>query len=311
MIFPGALEKTGTAGTRITDLITTTAQGNTWQIESPMDLHPMMFDPYRLNARFEPGEEPVTVACKITGTFPTAFPEGLPAGETSPEQDEEEPDDPVTGKEAESFRESSNGSESVRESSMPLPESREGAAVILAADVDFITDSGAYQRSLFGFVPHNDNANFVLNALEHLGGSGDLLDIRSRGRYQRPFTVVDAIERRADAKTSEKVQRINEEKQRFQEELQKLASRASDENVGLIQSEAIEKRRELERKLREAERKLRRVQQEKIEAVERLGRRIKNINRLGVPGAVLLVGVVLAAVRYRGKRSGYSRKNHE
>ena len=63
------------------------------------------------------------------------------------------------------------------------------------ADVDFISDSIAYQIAFFGKMVVGDNSALVLNTIDDLSGSGDLVSIRSRGNFKRPFVVVDEIER--------------------------------------------------------------------------------------------------------------------
>ena len=47
--------------------------------------------------------------------------------------------------------------------------------------------------------PFADNGAFVLNAVENLTGSDDLISLRTRATSDRPFTVVQALQAQAQA----------------------------------------------------------------------------------------------------------------
>ncbi|HEK1766279.1 TPA: hypothetical protein SMR47_000155 [Pseudomonas putida] len=73
--------------------------------------------------------------------------------------------------------------------------------VIAVADTDMLGDGAWVERQQqFGrstTLPWSDNGNFVLNALDNLGGSDELISLRSRGRYSRTFTRVEYLQRQA------------------------------------------------------------------------------------------------------------------
>ena len=72
---------------------------------------------------------------------------------------------------------------------------------IVVADVDILSDRLWVQVSnLFGqrvVMPWANNGDFLLNAVENLGGSEALISLRSRGQYSRPFTVVNQLRNEA------------------------------------------------------------------------------------------------------------------
>ena len=49
------------------------------------------------------------------------------------------------------------------------------------------------------WVPIADNGKFLLNAVENMMGSSDLISLRGRERIARPFTRVEALRRAAEA----------------------------------------------------------------------------------------------------------------
>ena len=78
----------------------------------------------------------------------------------------------------------------------------------------------AYANSFFGKMVVGDNSALLLNAIEELSGSGDLISIRSRGNFKRPFVVVDKIEQQAEKETADEIALINAQIEGFNQELQ-------------------------------------------------------------------------------------------
>ena len=81
--------------------------------------------------------------------------------------------------------------------------------VVVFSDVDFISDIIAYQKTFFGSSVVGDNAAMLMNTIEDLTGSTDLIAMRSRGSFQRPFVVVDKIEQEAEKQTAQEEEKIN------------------------------------------------------------------------------------------------------
>ncbi len=283
MLFAGALTKVEGGESTVTSLISTTKSGNSWGAD-PRELGGRQGPNIgALIDRFESGSSEVMVAAKITGKLSSAFPEGKPksAEAEAPEGEPKKEDETDTH----------------------IAENKADSAIIVVADVDMITDNGAFQRTFFGMSPSNSNASFVLNALDHLAGSPDLMSIRSRGGFRRPFTLVDAIEKEADIATADKIKQINADKKRFQDQLAELQSKATQENVGLLESQALTKRRDAEAKIREKDRELREVQSAKLESIESLGNKVKFFSIGLVPIFVLLAGFLLLVIRNSKRRT--------
>ena len=57
-------------------------------------------------------------------------------------------------------------------------------------------------------MPTSNNADFVINAVDHFTGNSDLISLRSRGTTQRPFSKVDEIRRAAEIKYRKVEQRL-------------------------------------------------------------------------------------------------------
>ena len=300
MLFAGTIRKKEGAGTEVSPLITTSAEGNTWTAQS-FELGGMFGGPDfgKLATKFNKGVEKVWTAARVSGKFKSAFEKKPGADDAKPENGEKK-DDPAEGPPKDGEKKDDKVADEKKADH--VKEAAADGVIFVVADVDMLTDRAAYQRSLFGMSPSNGNSSFVRNCVEQLAGSADLINVRSRGSFNRPFTVVEEIERKADERTGTEVARINEEVQKFETELNEMNNQATDKNVGLLQAEAIEKQRKLELEIRKNKRKARDLQEAKLGEVKAVGSFWKNLTRLFVPIVVLIVGVVLAIRRYNVRK---------
>ncbi len=284
-------DKNANAASRITPLLQTTQAGNSWKVDSPYEL--MMPNGPRLMAHFTPGKKPITMASLVTGRFKSAFPNGI--------------DIEVKNDAAENDEESEKEKQPETKHLTGLTEAAESTdcAVAVFADVDFITDMVAYQQSFFGTSVVGDNSALLLNTVENLSGSGDLIAIRSRGNFYRPFTVVEEIDKKARAETAEEMEKVDAQIEAFQKELDELISQARQRGETLIDaSELNQSKAQVELKMREAQKRKRELQNQKRETIEALRNKLRNFCMLLVP-VVILVAAILLSIRRRLLRRRY------
>jgi len=269
-------------------IIKTTNRGGTFTISNPYEL--MILDAPTLMRKFADGAKPETMGYLLTGRFKSSFPNGIEV-EVAASQDgsSEEPADP-------------NGEKTIKKTITGLKEAAQDCAVVVFADVDFISDSMAYQNSFFGKMVVGDNSTLMLNAIDDLSGSNDLVSIRSRGNFKRPFVVVDEIERQAEAETAQEVEKINLQIAGFQSELQSIVSSAKEGEEQVIGSSIVQKKKELELKIHQAQRQLRQVRMTRRERIESLGNKLRQANMLGAPVVILIIAVLLGIRRSVRKR---------
>lgn len=281
VLFAGALEQAGGDGApQMTPLITTSENGTTWKPESPMELQ--MLDQQKMFNAAALGGRKVVLAARVNGPFATNFPDGLTVWEGGDE---------------------AGGDATTSRTLTSVAQSSDEASIVVFADADFISDQMAYEQIFFGTAVVGDNAATLFNTLDYLGGSTDLTAIRSRGRYERPFTVVDKIEEETELATASQVQSLNAQIQEYQTKLSQLGRSATDDNVELIKSTALEERQKVEEQIRQAQKQLREINSQKRDKIEDLKRRLQLGNMLGAPLGILLIAVVLAVMRaIRAKR---------
>lgn len=265
-----------------TPLLSTSAEGNSWRVDNDYEL--MNPDYAKFMRQFRDGTEPVVMAYMVTGDFTSAFPEGIQV----PDELTETPDGQAPA-------------EPAMKTVTGLTESVEPCAVMVVADVDLFNDMAAYQRTFFGMSPVGDNSTLLLNAMEDLSGSAQLISIRSRGNFKRPFTVVDEIEAQADAETAEEESKIMAQIQGFEQQLNEKLKAVAGENKGqLIGQTIVEEKKKIEVQLRQAEKDLRDIKMQKRQRVEALKRKMRNFCTL--PGPILTLAIAVALGIYRSSK---------
>jgi len=215
--FPGVLYETGAEGVHVQPLVTTTRYGTVWRPTSraeaenkrPEDIRKAVID----------GKEPVTIACLLTGDFQTNFPKGLEV-QMGPAETHAGPDTRPTSRQVQS-----------RTKTLPARRTaKQGATVMVFADVDIISNHLAYQGFYDPNIPgrfhtrgvKGDNHRLLDKGLEFLAASEDLRSLLGRGSFTRPFEVVKAIEAETQEETQEQIREIDEKNQRITEERRQL-----------------------------------------------------------------------------------------
>ncbi len=295
MLFSGVLQEVADSNEVQSDaqierlpLLMTTNRGNSWSVSSPFEL--MMLNPSNLMSKFYDGFKPVTMGYLITGRFKSSFPDGIEIEvESSEDESSDEPKDP-------------NEDTKTKKLITGLKEAEHNCAVVVFADVDFVSDQLAYQNSFFGKIVVGDNSALMLNTIDDLSGSSDLVSIRSRGNFKRPFVVVDEIERQAEAETAEEVAKINAQIAGFQSKLQSILASAKEGQEEVIGSSIVQQKKSVELKIHQAQRQLNEVKLQKRERIEHLGNRLRQANMLGAPMVTLIIAVALGVRRSVRKR---------
>lgn len=261
MLTPGVFKITEQGTTTVSPLITTTKDSSTVDRMTMA----MGLDPESLLDRFVPDTEEYLLAARISGPANTAYPDGplgedgMPIGEANPDW---------------------------------LSESASDINVIVVSDSDMLMDSAWVRVQNFLGTrianPTADNGNFVVNALDNLSGSNDLISLRSRGRSRRPFDHVTEIRKRAEESVRIKEKALEVELSEAQRRLDELESERTDGQRQILtseQREAIDEFRAEERRVRK---ELRGVKLEKKQEIDRLGTSLYAANTLGIP---ILIGI--------------------
>ena len=306
LLYAGVLQKVDkpqdpneadTGQVKLTPLLMTTAQGNTWTANS---FELTMMDPGRLMDNFFDGNKPVYMGYLVSGGFKTAFPGGI---EVKDETGDKDKDGEKNTDDATEKKDEGDTKETKMKVLTGLTEGKD-CAVAVFADVDFITDIMAFQSYGPFLSVVGDNAALLLNTIETLSGSGDLISIRSRGNVKRPFTVVDKIEAEAEKVTLQKVSELQAKINGYAQELNELQASAKKQDQQVIASSVLDKIKKIQLAKRQAEAQLRQVNMGRREKIEHLGHRLELINMLLAPAIILCIAIVLG-IRRSARRRNY------
>jgi ABC-type uncharacterized transport system involved in gliding motility auxiliary subunit len=147
-----------------------------------------------------------------------------------------------------------------------------------------------------------NNGDFVINAVDNLVGSTDLITVRTRPSSARPFTTVEALKRQADDRFRSKEQELQAQLSETEQRLTQLQSSRNDQGSTLLTPEqSAELQRFQDEKLR-IRKELRQVRRQLDADIQALGSRLKFINIAGVPLLVTLVAIGFAVLRARRRK---------
>ena len=275
MLFPvaGAIKKTEGSDYEFEPIVRSGANS------ALIDVIMANFGASAIRKDFVPAEERHNIAVQVRGRFNTAFPAGPPE-----EEKEKAKSTSTPGKDH-------------------LKTAKEKATLIIVADADMMADEFYVQRSrVLGFAiskVFNDNLNFLFNASEILTGSADLIGIRSRGKFERPFTTVLELERRARERWLSKEKELAKQAETTNRRLRELEQQKDASQRLIISSEQeTEIAKFREKKLR-INRELKQVRKNLRSDIEALGITLRNINVFLMPFIVCLGGIGFAMYKQR------------
>ena len=222
-------------------------------------------DPAELQQGFTPAGESFITAVRLSGSAATAFPEG------------------IAGFEGE------------------LLTSTDDLQVVMVADTDLLSDRLWVQvQSFFGSQIASafaDNGSLVSNLVENLSGSSALIDVRSRGQFSRPFTVVEALRLSAEARYLQSAEDLQARLAETEQQLSQLQSSQVEEGLLTLSPEQEAALVRFQEEKLNIRKQLRDVRHQLDKDIEALGTMLKFINILLMP---LLLTLLLLAFRYLG-----------
>ena len=266
--FPGALRAGAGFDGEFVPLIQTTADSRL--IEKQHYRH--LPDPAVLLRGFEPGGAPLTLAARVRARPRTQFPDGPPAGAAAPPGGH-------------------------------LDRAAEPVDMVAVADSDLLADRlWTRTQSFFGrrlLQPWAGNGDFVTNAIEALAGSSDLISLRGRAGFSRPFHVVEELRRRAEEQFRRKEEALQARLQEAERSIQRLQQQKSAGEEGLLTEQQRAEIESFRAERLRVRRGLRAVRHELGRDIEALGSRLRLLNIWLMPFAVTLAALGLWATQRR------------
>ncbi len=239
--------------------------------------------PQNLMGEIIPTGEQFVIAARISGPAKTAYPEGPPAPMTTAGAPPPAPLPPQ-----------------IKQSTGPIN-------VVVMADSDIFDDrfwvhvENALGRKVA--TPFADNGAFVMNAVDNLMGSADLISLRTRATSDRPFTVVKDIQADAQARFQQEAQTLQARMTAVQQRLHELEQGGSvngqpNAQSGLSGAQQAEIDR-FKKELIDTRTALRDVQHNLRKDIDTLGEVLAILNIVLVPLLVAGFAILLAWLRRR------------
>lgn len=262
----------------------TAAKGATIKLEpliqSSTDAEPMpaqrfamLANPATLLDGFRPTGTRYTIAARVTGTVKTAFPDGPPKGVTLPA-----------------------GQRDLKTSVKPMN-------LVVFADTDLLSDYlWVHEQELFGQTVTQawaSNGDLVLNTLDNLAGSSDLISVRGRAGFTRPFLRVDELRRVANARFHAQEEQLQQKLQATEQQLTLLQSKRNDKSALILTPAQQQEIEHFEAEKLEIRKHLRAVQAGLVSDIDELGSQLKFIDIIVMPGLFALAALLIAAMRRR------------
>ena len=270
--------------------------------ESPLELNPLLESSERsglINAYLTRYGDAVTTNKQVEADDKTYTLAGILTGEVT-SAFEKRPDPP----QSKSGEEASAAQKTDTDLPPHLNKSRQSVRILLVTDTDFIADTFAVERfNLLGQTlvqPKNDNLNFMLNMIEFLGGAETMMEIRSRGKFTRPFTRFEELQAQAQSKYQEAEEKLSAELEEVQEKLNRLNVEKGTNKVILTeeQIERIKQFREEEKKTKAELREIRKLLRQDIEYEKTM---LTLLNLLVIPVLLTVIGLLVYYRRTKGR----------
>lgn len=250
----------------------------------------MMPDPKALLANLVVSGEKLVLGARLSGNANTAFPEGKPVPKIEGAAGPQTPG-PDT---------------SLKTSAGPIN-------VLVFSDVDMLSDRNWVRQQDIGLgMPLVqkifDNGDLVINAADNMVGSADLISVRARGEYARPFDKVVDLQRSAQKKYLAEEQELQRKLDETERKITEMQQKRPDGSDALVLTP--EQRKEIEKfraQASDTRKQLRNVQLSLRKDIDKLFTALKVANIAIVPLAVTLLAVGLGLLR-SARRASARRK---
>lgn len=239
----------------------------------------------QVNKEFQSEDKEQALALRLTGTFKTAFPDGKPTPVASPEDDLDKKD-------------------AVEPEVVSLKESKEGAAVVLFGDADFVFDNFAVQQQNFmgsrmvSLI--NGNLPVVQNVVEQMAGDSRLISVRSRATMNRPFTRIRDMEVQATKAYQAKIKDLEEKSNEAARKINAIQQTRGDAQAGqrfVLSPEQQQELTNLQKTEGQTKKDLKELRRNLRADVDALQNRIKWLNIAAMPLLVMVGGIMIATIK--------------
>ncbi len=233
-------------------------------------------DPAGILAEFHPAGGARVIAARVHGTLKSAFtgPPDLPAGQQR----------------AEHFP-------------AHIAETASPANLVVVGDTDILADRFWVRvQDFFGqqeAVPFSDNGPFVANVIGTLAGGDDLIGLRGKGQSIHPFTLVDAMQHKAEAQYQQTEKALQTHLEETQKKLADLRAGRGEQKAAVVTAEQRKAIDDLQGDIVQTRSRLRAVQFALRRDIDRLETELRVFDIVLVPALLAVLAIILGLARRR------------
>ena len=173
--------------------------------------------------------------------------------------------------------------------------------VILVSDTDILADHfWIREQEMLGVSvpqPISNNGDFVINSIENLSGNTDLISLRGRGKYSRPFVKVETIRKKAESKFREREKELQVTLEETEKKIRNLQQEQGNEKSYLLNNKLTAEIEKFRNQRLTTRKELRSVQHDLRKNIEKLGAQLRFINIGLIPLLITLLALVIGIYR--------------
>jgi ABC-type uncharacterized transport system involved in gliding motility auxiliary subunit len=178
-----------------------------------------------------------------------------------------------------------------------LKQSAKPINLVVFADTDMLQDfMWVREQNFFGqrmTQAWASNGDLVENALDNLAGSADLISVRGRATFQRPFDRVERLRRAADESLHAKEQELEAQLRDTETKLTALQSKRDSKSTLILTPEQEHEIEHFQTEKVRIRKELRAVRAGLNQNIERLGTTLKIINIVVVPLVFAVIALLV------------------
>ncbi|NQV54704.1 MAG: GldG family protein [Rhodospirillales bacterium] len=245
-------------------------------------------NPATILKQFKSENKIFTLAARFSGKVKSAFPDGPPAAEIK-----------------KGAKPSALDEEKVKEfakNGAHIAESKNNLNMVVIADSDLVSSRfWLREQDFFGqkvSVPLSNNADLVVNALDNLSGSDDLIHLRSRGFSIRPFYKIVDLKNAAEDKYRDTETELSKKLVELQKKVKDFNLDNKGANV-ILSAAQRQTFKDFRLEMLSVRKQLRDVQHALRKDIDSLDTTLKIVNIWLVPVIVAFIAIMLALFRRR------------
>ena len=180
--------------------------------------------------------------------------------------------------------------------------------IILYADTDLLSDNTwISKQDMFGrnsITAIADNGRMVVNSIESMSGGKNLIGLRGRGTSNRPFLVIEGLQKKAELSFREKQMSLQNELKITEDKLKQI----QENNTNSVDSKTSEQNiaiEDFQNKIFSIRKQLREVQRQLNADINQLENNIKLINIWLMPLIVVILYFIIKYIAEKKRREFY------